>query len=172
MITLVSGTNRKNSTSERFARLYFDLLKDHDECLFFDLVNLPSELLMDSGSTYENIEAVKEIQENYFHPADKFIFIIPEYNGSFPGILKLLIDVLDPAVFKNKKAGLIGIATGRAGNLRGMDHLASVLMHMRCIVHPFMLPISRVHLEIDLNNTFSPATSKIVNSHIDAFISF
>ena len=38
---------------------------------------------------------------------DKFIFVIPEYNGSFPGVLKVFIDACSfPESFYEKKAAL------------------------------------------------------------------
>jgi NAD(P)H-dependent FMN reductase len=48
-----------------------------------------------------------------------------------PGSLKLFIDACSVREykqnFKGKKAALVGIASGRAGNLRGMDHLTGVM---------------------------------------------
>jgi NAD(P)H-dependent FMN reductase len=43
-----------------------------------------------------------------------------------------------------KKALLTGVSTGRAGNLRGMEHLTGILHYMKVVVHPNKLPISIV----------------------------
>ncbi|MBK8705893.1 MAG: hypothetical protein IPN33_21635 [Saprospiraceae bacterium] len=40
---------------------------------------------------------------------------------------------------------MVGIATGRAGNLRGIDQLTGVLNHVGTIVLPNKLPISRIY---------------------------
>lgn len=123
---------------------------------------------------YDNTSIeLSKIQSEVFDPSSRFIFIIPEYHGSMPGILKLLIDVLDAkTAFKNKKAALVGIATGRAGNLRGMDHLSSVLQHMGVTVMPYMLPVSRVQDELTDLHTLKEPTLKVVNRHIDEFLAF
>lgn len=173
MITLISGTNRHNSLTEKFALIYFELLKQKaGDARFLNLSNLPPEVL-ELDVYDERPSSIIEIQQQFFTGSDRFVFIIPEYNGSMPGILKLLIDVLDPKVaFKGKKAALAGIATGRAGNLRGMDHLASVLLHMDVTVMPYMLPVSRVQDEFENDTTFKSSTLKPVSRHIDLFTAF
>lgn len=173
MITLISGTNRVHSLTEKFSRIYFDLIKaKYDDVKFFNLTNLPPSII--EMEVYDNTpNELSKIQSEVFDASNRFIFIIPEYHGSMPGILKLLIDVLDAkTAFKNKKAALVGIATGRAGNLRGMDHLSSVLQHMGVTVMPFMLPVSRVQDELTDLHTLKEPTLKVVNRHIDEFLAF
>ena len=83
------------------------------------------------------------------------MFIIPEYNGSFPGMLKGFIDASDvKACFHNKKACLTGVAEGRAGNLRGMEHLTNIFNHIKMDVLHYKIPISQVHLLLDENGKF------------------
>ena len=92
----------------------------------------------------ERNPSVLELEKKWLLPADKFIFISPEYNGSIPGVLKCLIDVTDRKVWKGKKALLTGVSKGRAGNLRGMDHLTGIMHYVGTVVHPNKLPISIV----------------------------
>ena len=151
------------------------MLKENtDDCLFYDLCELPSSMLNLDPDFYKNKpQEIIAIQDKFFLHSSKFIFIIPEYNGSFPGILKLLIDVLDPKLASHgKKAAITGIATGRAGNLRGMDHLASVMQHMGVTVLPYMLPVSRVLDEFENEKLFKEGTQKAVNRQITEFLSF
>ena len=173
MITLISGTNRVHSLTEKFSRIYFDLLKEKIASVqFFNLTHLPPSIIEMEAYDAVHIDLI-EVQQRYFNASDKFIFIIPEYHGSMPGIVKLLIDVLDTkSAFKNKKAALVGVATGRAGNLRGMDHLASILQHMGVTVMPYMLPVSRLQDELTDLHTLTEPTLKVVNRHIDEFLAF
>jgi NAD(P)H-dependent FMN reductase len=122
----------------------------------------------------DHAESIKIMQHTIFNPTKKFVFILPEYNGSIPGVLKLLIDALDvrPA-FQDKKAALTGIATGKAGNIRGLDHMASILQHMRVTVMPQMLPIARVKDELSLHGDFIlPGTIKTIENHLKSIIDF
>ena len=42
--------------------------------------------------------------------SQKFVIIVPEYNGSFPGVLKTFFDGLKfPSTFTDKNCALVGI---------------------------------------------------------------
>jgi chromate reductase, NAD(P)H dehydrogenase (quinone) len=102
------------------------------------------------------------------------IFIVPEYNGSFPGILKLMFDISDyKKVWKYKKALLVGISTGRSGNVRGLEHLTSILNYLLVVVHPFKLPISSIHNLISESNELEDsATLNTIRGQVHDFIDF
>ena len=103
----------------------------------------------------------------------KYIFISPEYNGSIPGVLKCLIDVSDVRrVWKGKKALLTGVSTGRAGNLRGMDHLTGILHFVGTVVHPNKLPISVVDTLFNENRISHQETLRAINRQLDEFVEF
>ena len=68
---------------------------------------------------------------NQMKAAQKFIFIVPEYNGSFPGILKLFIDALEfPETLKNKKCALVGLSAGVQGSVLAMSHLTDIFNYL------------------------------------------
>ncbi len=150
-ITLISGTNRQNSNTRLFTETLYRLLKPHTEntLRILDLGELEGVDIQNSMfNPAEQHPIVQNLQDKYILPASKFIFIIPEYNGSYPGILKYFIDACSvrnySSNFQNKSAFLIGVSTGRAGNLRGLDHLTSVLNYLQTHVHPVRLPVSKV----------------------------
>ena len=150
-ITLISGTNRQNSNTRLFTETLYRLLKPHTEnsLRILDLGELEGVDIQNSMfDPAEQHSIIQNLQNKYILPASKFIFIIPEYNGSYPGILKYFIDACSvrdySANFQNKSAFLIGVSTGRAGNLRGLDHLTSVLNYLQTHVHPVRLPVSKV----------------------------
>ena len=165
MITIISGTNRDNNT-KKVALEYQRLLKEK---------NIESVLLaLDEMDVSTRDDSFMKMEEAFLKPASKFIIIMPEYNGSYPGILKLMIDNTDVAkVWWHKKVLLTGVSTGRAGNLRGMDHLTGVLLHLKMIVHPNRLPISVVDKLLDRENQFSnAATVNAVQTQLEEFIHF
>ena len=74
-------------------------------------------------------------------------------------------------IWFHKKALLTGVATGRAGNLRGMDHLADVLNYMKITVHPNKLPISAVNNVVNSEGKIiDNNTLKAINQQLDEFI--
>ncbi|MFD2586435.1 NADPH-dependent FMN reductase [Croceitalea marina] len=180
MITIISGSNRSNNKTLHFAKFAFELLqKTTDEkVLFLDLSTLDGSVV--SQTMYKDSnqpEIIQHIQNTYFIPATKFWFFIPEYNGSYPGIVKLILDSMSVREYKNsfndKKACITGIASGRAGNLRGMDHLADVLNHLGINVHSNKNPISSIYKLLDAeSNKVNDETAKTLQIQISQLLKF
>src|SRR6185369_6004058 len=115
MYTIISGTNRKGSNTLKVAKEYQHFLKQKG--IDAKLLSLENINLLSRDAAFHKIE------NEIIRPTTHFLFITPEYNGSFPGILKLLFDNSSShSIWWHKKALLTGISTGRAGNLRGMEH--------------------------------------------------
>jgi NAD(P)H-dependent FMN reductase len=165
MYTIISGTNRFASHTEKVAAEYQRLLKEKNiDAHIFSLKNL--DVL---NRTPEFLKAEKEI----LIPTQKFIFILPEYNGTFPGVLKAMIDNSDiKKAWYHKKALLTGISTGRAGNLRGMDHLSASLNYLKMDVHHNKLPISAIDKVMDANGRLNDETLKVIDEQLTEFINY
>lgn len=132
MITIVVGTNRNNSVSRIIAEYFQQLLQTKNaESQILDLSELPEDFIY--TALYEN--AGRNIAFNRFKDAiennDKFLFIVPEYNGSFPGVLKAFIDGLEyPSTLGNKKCALIGLSAGMQGGAIALSHLTDILNYL------------------------------------------
>ncbi len=181
MITVFSGTNRRNSATSKIANQVFDLIKNNtsEEVKFFSLENLPDDILhVDMYGSGNQSEELRKIQDEYLIPANKLYFVIPEYNGSFPGILKLFIDACSIRAYKEsfhggKKAALMGISSGRAGNLRGLEHFTGVMNYLQVTVMPPHQPISNVEKLVDESGFIQDSeTLKAMENHIKKFIQF
>lgn len=165
MITIVSGTNRADSMTLRTAKLYHQLFSEHT-----DIVHL---LSLEHLPVWDRAAMMKTEQELLI-PAEKFVFVMPEYNASFPGILKLMIDNSDiKKCWWHKKAMLVGLSDGRAGNLRGTEHMTSILHYMKVNVLYNKLLLSKINEEIDKDGTLlKPQTEKAIREQIELFIKF
>lgn len=165
MYTIISGTNREGSHTEKVAKEYQRVLKERNiEAGVFSLKNF--------DPLHRN-DAYLRAENEILIPTQKFIFIIPEYNGSYPGVLKAMIDNSD--IRKDwyfKKALLTGVASGRAGNLRGMDHLSDTLHYLKMNVHYDKLPISVIDKVMDENGNLNKETLRVINAQLDEFIQF
>ncbi|MDC1370765.1 NAD(P)H-dependent oxidoreductase [Flavobacteriales bacterium] len=129
MITIISGTNRKASNSLKVSKLYQGALKNKGlESQILDLAELPSDFITNMYGNHT--EEVMQLITKNITKASQFVFVIPEYNGTYTGIVKLLIDGVSPSFFKNKKAILVGVASGRAGNIVGLEQFTTVLNHL------------------------------------------
>ncbi len=166
MYTIISGTNRSGSNTIKIAGQYRQMLANKG-------VDAAIVSLVDLDVSKRNA-SIKLLEENILIPTTKFIFISPEYNGSIPGVLKSLIDNTDiEKVWWGKKALLVGISTGRAGNIRGMDHLTGILNYVKVVVHPNKLPISVVHKLVDDEGlVIEKGTLEAIKIQLDEFLPF
>lgn len=131
MITIISGTNRRNSYSLKMAHTISEILDKREiPNRVFSLEELPSDFIFKKINGEEDAETDQIIESNIIS-AQKFIFVIAEYNGGFPGVLKGFMDTVPTKYFKGKKASLVGIASGRGAALRPLDHFTGVLHYLQ-----------------------------------------
>jgi chromate reductase, NAD(P)H dehydrogenase (quinone) len=180
MIVIISGTDRKDGLTHTLADHYFQEIskKTDEKVALFSLEDLPPDLYGADMYKKDTLsDEFQKIENELLIPAHKFVFVIPEYNGSFPGILKLFIDAASirskMAIFKGKKAALVGVATGRAGNTRGLEHFTSVMMYMGVTVMPNLLPLSSFHKLLNEDKKIQDeGTLKAIDGQIDGFLEF
>ena len=164
--TIVSGTNRPGSRTEKIARHYQQVLKSKG-------IN-PQFISLEGWTYIHKTPEFVQLENDILVPTTKFIFISPEYNGSIPGVLKLMFDISDyRKTWWGKKALLTGVATGRGGNLRGLEHLTSILHYLKVVVHPNKLPISLVDKMLNDEGAIQdPGTLSAIDAQISEFIQF
>ena len=135
MITVVISTNRTESSTSRVAHHMANLIEQRGEQVrVLDLAELPSDFFQPTMYDARTPQFM-ELFKTYIEEARHLIFVIPEYNGSYPGVLKLFIDASPVKSFWNKHASIIGLSDGHAGNARGQDHLTGVLHYLKMHVH-------------------------------------
>lgn len=146
MIKIIVGTNRKNSISGIIALQYQDILQHMGELSeLVYLSDLPDDFVF--SALYENNgknQAYNKVHEQV-KSGTKFIFIVPEYNGSFPGILKSFIDGMTyPNSFRHKKCALIGISSGVGGGSIAMSHLTDIFHYLGMHVLAFKPRLAKI----------------------------
>ena len=98
---------------------------------------------------------------------------MPEYNGGYPGILKLFLDSVSPKEWTNKKVCLVGVSSGRAGNLRGMEDLTGILNYLKLHVYYTKLPISTVDKVLnEAGNFISDEQKNASIAQLQGFLEF
>lgn len=143
MILIVATTNRRNSKTYKIAEYYEKLLAlESVQTEILSLENLPPDFIF--SALYENAgknEDFNRLQEQ-MELAEKYVFIVPEYNGSFPGVLKTFIDGLGwPNAMQKKVAALVGISDGVLGGAHAISHLTDVFHYLGCFVLPTLVRI-------------------------------
>lgn len=135
-IVVVCGTNREGALSrllaQEAAETYRRLGQDVD---LLDMAELPVEAMLPTA--YKRPSAELTALVNRFMTSDAAVFVIPEYNGSYPGILKLFIDMLPyPASFENRPCAFIGLAAGQFKSLRAVEHFQQVAAYRHAYIYP------------------------------------
>ena len=172
-IVVLSCTNRENSNTLKVSKIYLNLLNQLGaEAHLFDFRDLPRDLAF--SESFGNRSAGYDAMLNeQVRPFQKFVLVVPEYNGSFPGILKSFLDSLHPRDWNNKKVCLVGVADGRAGNLRGMEHLTGILHYLKMHVYYNKLPISVVNKLLNENFEFNSEDQiKVCKAQLEGFLGF
>jgi len=132
MIKIIVSTNRKNSVSKQIADQYLDILKSlGQDAEIIDLMELPDDFLFTALYEYNGKNQEFNLIHNKVKEGKKFVFVVPEYNGSFPGILKAFIDGMNyPNSFRNKKCALVGLSSGIGGGGIALSHLTDIFHYL------------------------------------------
>lgn len=172
--TIIASTNRPGSNTLKVAKHYQTLMQEAGiEAKLLSLELLNGQPIVDWEMYDQQPPFLKHIQEEYLS-ADKLVMVVPEYNGSFAGITKLFIDATDVKNCWNfKKICLVGVADGRGGNLRGLEHLSGLMLHMKMNVFHLRQPLAQINSELDENgHFFKEGTLKMLRAQIDGFKAF
>jgi chromate reductase len=149
-ILLISGTNRPGSTTLRVSRHVEGIYRAAQiRTELFNLENLPMEMFHPDAYKTKP-PALLAIQEKVLDAAGLHL-VLPEYNGSFPGVLKYFIDLLKfPESFDRKPVAFVGVSSGSYGALRAVEQMQMVFGYRNAHLFPERVFISGVF------NKFTP----------------
>lgn len=171
-IDVLIGTNRSNSYTSHVAAFCHEVLNELGiESRLISIEDIPFGLI-DESFYKKGPNPFREYAQSLFQ-SPHVLIVSPEYNGSYPGILKLLLDACEPSIFKGKRMALVGVASGRAGNLRGMDQLALVLNYLKAEVYSQKIPVSSVQQLMNEHRQLSDEnTRKVLTNQLKDFIAY
>ena len=174
MITIISGTNRKNANSYKIASQYKEILKSKGtDSTIIDLETLPADFI--ATALYENTGKNEHFKPtmDLMKQSEKYVFIVPEYNGSFPGILKLFIDALEfPSTLKNKKCALVGLSSGVQGSVLAMSHLTDIFNYLGMHVLAQKPKLSGISRRMDDGEVTDELGVQLLTEQAEALINF
>lgn len=122
-ITIVLGTAREGNFSRKVAEVALDHLKEKEvEITFVDV----KDFLFSRTSRLSDGVDVVQPWADIVKGSDVITFICPEYNHSYPGELKILIDSLY-AEYEGKTAAIVSTSSGVFGGVRAAEKLEMLL---------------------------------------------
>ncbi len=168
MITIISGTNRIDSFTFTISKLAEKYLNSIDaQTQLIDLQKLPSQLF--SPKNYGNPNKSFLKYQNMILNCNGILVLTPEYNGSFPGVLKYFIDLLKfPDSLQNIPSGFIGIAAGVFGGLRAVEQLEMIFQYRKAHIYgerTFFMDVNK-----KINPDKNKITDKYTKDHFEAML--
>lgn len=148
-ILVISGTNRPNANSLRIAKIVeqkYIALKAPVEV--YSLADLPAELF--NPASYANKPTAFVPVQDMIVASRGLHIVTPEYNGSFPGVLKYFIDMLKfPDSFENKPVAFTGVSAGIWGALRSIEQLQQIFGYRNAHCFPDRVFIPGINGKLD-----------------------
>jgi chromate reductase len=153
-IVVIPGTNREGSNSGRIASLV--VAEYQGRGCSVDRLDLALGPAFVDPTAYQAPAPEIKAMVARFCKADGVVFVVPEYNGSFPGVLKLFIDMLPyPAGFDGRPCAYIGIAAGQFQGLRAVEHLQGVSGYRQAHNYPVRLFIGDIRSALTPQGAFA-----------------
>jgi NAD(P)H-dependent FMN reductase len=148
-ILVISGTNRPGSNAMKVARVLVDHYKAADTpAEVLSLTELGPEVF--AGSAYASKPPSMLALQQRVLDAMGLHVVTPEYNGSFPGVLKHFIDLLKfPESFERRPVAFTGEANGASGAQRSVEQLQMVFGHRNAHIYPQRVFIGAVKTRFD-----------------------
>jgi len=161
-VLVFSASLRAKSLNTRLAKLAARVIEDHG-----GTVDLAAMSEFDCPSYNQDAQATgfppaAEQFRSRLEDVDAFVIAAPEYNGSFPGVLKNAIDWVSrykPQPFNAKQGMLISASPSMVGGNRGLWALRVPLEHLGARMYPDMFSLAQAH------QAFSP-DGKIANQTV------
>lgn len=147
-ILIFAGSTRQESYNRKLAKAAAAIAEQQGaqatllELSDFDIPLYNADL--EARGTPADVIRLKQI----LHSHAAWIVCSPEYNGSYPALLKNAIDWASSPVkgdvqwsdgvlpFRNKVVGMASASPGAMGGLRAQSHLAPLLLNLECWLAP------------------------------------
>jgi NAD(P)H-dependent FMN reductase len=148
-----SASLRAASINTRLARRAADVIEAHGGTVdfgFMEEFDVPSydQDVQDSVGFPPGAQALYD----RLNKANAFVIASPEYNASFPGALKNLIDWVSryrPQPFNAKQGMLMSASPSMSGGNRGLWSLRVPLEHLGARIYPDMFSLAQAQQALD-----------------------
>jgi chromate reductase, NAD(P)H dehydrogenase (quinone) len=179
-LLVFAGSTRQNSWNRKLAHVVAAMARTsgaeatHIELGDFDVPMYNADL--EARGTPPDVMKLKQL--TYEHPA--WIVCTPEYNASYPALLKNTLDWISSPVkgdpvwnddFRSSRGKVVGVLSaspGALGGLRSQSHLVPLLLNLHCWVAPTNFALGRAADAFDAQGELvADAAKKKVQAVID-----
>jgi NAD(P)H-dependent FMN reductase len=165
-IPVILGTARKGRMSAHAARFMLGQIEKRDgiKTELIDISELPMPV-DDAGEAIKNPAFSEKMAM-----ADALVIVTPEYNHSFPGLLKHILDSCLKE-YIHKAAGIVGVSAGPFGGVRAIQDFLPVIRELGLVNIFWDVNFGNVSKVFDesgrlLDEAFVPRADKFLNELI------
>jgi NAD(P)H-dependent FMN reductase len=171
-VLVFAGSTRIGSWNRKLAHVVAAMAREsgaevtHIELADFDVPLYNADL--EARGTPADVMRLKQL--TYEHPA--WIICTPEYNASYPALLKNTLDWISSPVksdpvwnddFRSSRGKVVGVLSaspGALGGLRSQSHLVPLLFNLHCWICPKVFALSRAADAFDADGQLSSEHAK------------
>ena len=166
----ISGSSRPSSYTARAMALAVDELRSRGHTVDTFLIAEMDLHLPGMGTPTDDASRMTTA----IKAADGVLLATPEYHGSYAAGMKLAIENLGfPSELAGKPVALLGVAAGRIGAIKALEHLRSVCAHVGALVLPGPISIAGVQQTFDdAGRCTDPAAEKSIRGLATALEQF
>jgi NAD(P)H-dependent FMN reductase len=167
--TIISGSIRQNRNSHRVSMHLMERLNSepNSKAELIDLAaeNLPA--LTDLWDKHPQHAAAFTKLADTLNNSDAFIWVSPEYNGSYTAALKNFIDHFPKQAFYRKPVGVVSVSAGALGGIRGAMNMQELALAVQGYALPQMLLVPQVTSKFDAAGAL---TDESFNKQLSLFV--
>ncbi len=172
-IAIISGSTRLNRQSHRVTLALKQWIEAHTNhnAEVLDLAEYQFPALEEVLSRHPNPPEGLEDFARRIRAADAYLFVSPEYNGSYTAALKNAVDYLKDREFARKVIGVVSVSTGALGGIRAALAMQQLVLGIAGYAIPQMLIVGQVQQRFDEDgNLLDAAFEKNIQQFMDGFL--
>lgn len=171
-ISILSGSTRLNRQSHRVALALEKIINAQGihTAEVLDLARYDFPVMEEVLQRHPNPPAGLADFAGRIRQSDAFLFVSPEYNGSYTAALKNAVDYLKEREFAGKVIGVVSVSTGMLGGIRAALAMQQLVLGISGYPIPQMLPVGQVGQRFDEEgNVLDPLFEKNIDTFLRHF---
>jgi len=150
-LTIVSASTRIGRQSHRVALGLEKHLSTHKDLTITmaDLAAYQIPMFEEVANRHPEPGAALLELGSILHHSDAFLFVTPEYNGSYTPALKNMVDSYNKTEFSKKTIGIVTVTTGGLGGMRAAMQMQQLIPALFAFAAPHMLLVPHMTQKFD-----------------------
>ncbi len=167
-LTIISASTRIGRQSHRVAlglEKYFQRL-DNLTIQVVDLLEYQLPMFEEVSIRHPDPTPAMVELGSILNRTDAFLFVTPEYNGTYTPALKNMVDSYNKTEFSRKPIGIVTVTTGGMGGIRAAMQMQQLIPALFAFTVPQMLLVPFLTQKFDESGTL---LDENFNKNLDAF---